>query len=642
MSKLPFTSLRYRALLTETLPYEVPLIFSNDRYFVALSVETDDPPLVAEYKKLLELHGVYSIPYTYEVRKNSQKNTNLGIIHPIKQKEIAEFYERFAGIMLHHCGVSESSLRHPASVAPFYGRNVDSNDGSATKKGVVHAHNADDLPDLSHIISYFTYESYNLLGKFVDSREFLRYEKRYSFLRTLDVSKCFFNIYTHSIGWAVKSKELAKKTVNCFSFEAEMDLLMQRCNYNETNGIVVGPEFSRVFAEIILQDVDREVAGRVEDRTGFRAGREYVMRRYVDDYFIFGDSVAVLDKVSDAIAAELERYKLFLNSAKRETKSRPFVSKISLAKQEVKRVLSELHEQIDTESVEALVSSVKAKNRAIRRKVNEVRIIVAKYDIEFNNLSAWLLGALHRVLSKISRRIDSKLDANASGELIRPIGSILELVFYICSVDFRVRTTYALGQIVGTVFQLKEKLEDSSADQVEQITHEELVQYISVADIMPEDYARKDWIEVFNVLLCGAHFIGTEFVKDKQVLKMLRRLNNVDGMTYFRFVTLKFCFLKAPQAFKVELDVLNDWAESRLSSPERIRLEAECFLLLCDFLSSPDVAAARKGKVFRNAVGGNAANATVERLGQTVGFSDWDGVRISHLLKRRKLRPVYT
>ena len=34
---------------------------------------------------------------------------------------------------------------------------------------------------------------------------------------------------------------------------------MQRLNYNETNGIVIGPEFSRIFAEIILQRVDKEV-----------------------------------------------------------------------------------------------------------------------------------------------------------------------------------------------------------------------------------------------------------------------------------------------------------------------------------------------------------------------------------------------
>ena len=34
---------------------------------------------------------------------------------------------------------------------------------------------------------------------------------------------------------------------------------MQEMNYNETNGIVIGPEFSRIFAEVILQQIDTSV-----------------------------------------------------------------------------------------------------------------------------------------------------------------------------------------------------------------------------------------------------------------------------------------------------------------------------------------------------------------------------------------------
>src|SRR3546814_5059604 len=62
-----------------------------------------------------------------------------------------------------------------------------------------------------------------------------------------------------TITWAVKDKLLAKEFKSAYSFEAQFDKLMQRANYNETKGIVVGPEFSRVFAEIILQRVDQKV-----------------------------------------------------------------------------------------------------------------------------------------------------------------------------------------------------------------------------------------------------------------------------------------------------------------------------------------------------------------------------------------------
>lgn len=44
------------------------------------------------------------------------------------------------------------------------------------------------------------------------------------------------------------------------SFGSKFDSLMQRMNYNETNGILIGPEVSRIFSEIILQAVDAEVS----------------------------------------------------------------------------------------------------------------------------------------------------------------------------------------------------------------------------------------------------------------------------------------------------------------------------------------------------------------------------------------------
>src|SRR3546814_6195653 len=71
---------------------------------------------------------------------------------------------------------------------------------------------------------------------------------------------------------------------------------MQRANYNETNGIVVGPEFSRVFAEIILQRVDQKVIANLAVN-GLVFNRDYEIRRYVDDFFVFSNATEILDKV---------------------------------------------------------------------------------------------------------------------------------------------------------------------------------------------------------------------------------------------------------------------------------------------------------------------------------------------------------
>ena len=53
----------------------------------------------------------------------------------------------------------------------------------------------------------------------------------------MDIARCFYHIYTHTIAWAVKGKEQAKELIGKETFENAFDTLMQHANYNETNGI---------------------------------------------------------------------------------------------------------------------------------------------------------------------------------------------------------------------------------------------------------------------------------------------------------------------------------------------------------------------------------------------------------------------
>ncbi|TOB85966.1 hypothetical protein CGJ95_23980, partial [Vibrio parahaemolyticus] len=62
---------------------------------------------------------------------------------------------------------------------------------------------------------------------------------------------------SHSVSWAAKEKEHIKEHVQYSNqVSQQLDTLMQRSNNNETNGICVGSEFSRVFSEIIFQRID--------------------------------------------------------------------------------------------------------------------------------------------------------------------------------------------------------------------------------------------------------------------------------------------------------------------------------------------------------------------------------------------------
>jgi len=115
--------------------------------------------------------------------------------------------------------------------------------------------------EYENLRSFFSYKDYGNIHKFYESPVFHQCEKRFDKLLKLDVSKCFDSIYTHSIAWAIHDKEVVKEALGASktSFAGKFDSLMQNMNYGETNGILIGPEFSRVFAEMILQAVDRSI-----------------------------------------------------------------------------------------------------------------------------------------------------------------------------------------------------------------------------------------------------------------------------------------------------------------------------------------------------------------------------------------------
>ena len=324
--------------------------------------------------------------------------TTLSIVHPASQQNISQFYEDHHHSILASCSISKFTLRRPLEVAQKYAEVVSQDQRSSLKSGTVQQEADETEADISHIVSYFSYERYNLLGKFIKLREFLDLEKQFVRLRTLDISKCFFNIYTHSITWAVKDKRFAKENRNTYSFKSEFDTLMQRANYNETNEIVIGPEISRIFAEIIFQSIDRLVQNALSE-ANIIAGKHYEVRRYVDDYFIFSNTDELIDRIEATLRDELERFKLFINDRKSETFHRPFVSNLSQARNELRDIVSSLWSIFDDGDA-VIVDAIRKRQRWLNKTITQVRLIVAKHGVEFGNISGWLLAALRNFIKK--------------------------------------------------------------------------------------------------------------------------------------------------------------------------------------------------------------------------------------------------
>lgn len=361
--------LRYKAervLFSDVLPYELPVIFSN-RYFYRFLIENEvklengnvkykanaeqavkdilmlmfDAPNERELQKCdMRRERLKTIPFNFNILHKLTKARSLSVVHPANQIEMVAFYEKYKSLMLYYCNRDEFSLRHPKKVACYFYYRDKLHHQLLGRK-------ADPLELFFHeyenLKSYFSYHRYTKIHKFYEDYLYQRAEKKFPHLLKFDVQSCFDSIYTHSIAWATNGgKDSYKQNFkpNDRTFGIEFDSVMERMNYNETNGIVIGPEFSRIFAEIIMQHIDCSVKKKLLE-AGYRENVDYLCYRYVDDFFFFYNDEIVKDKALKLFDVEMKEYKLSISDSKTFKYDRPFITSLTIAKQNIDRLITE-------------------------------------------------------------------------------------------------------------------------------------------------------------------------------------------------------------------------------------------------------------------------------------------------------------
>lgn len=133
----------------------------------------------------------------------------------------------------------------------------------------------------------------------------------------LDIQAFFDSIYTHSVSWAMHTKNIAKKNkINKNLVGNLLDSSLQKLNGGQTNGILVGNAVSRIISEIILCSVDIEIKKKL---------KEVNYLRYVDDYYIFVKDSSKIDNIIAIFRQELAKFELILNENKLRINESPFL-----------------------------------------------------------------------------------------------------------------------------------------------------------------------------------------------------------------------------------------------------------------------------------------------------------------------------
>lgn len=124
----------------------------------------------------------------------------------------------------------------------------------------------------------------------------------------IDTSRFYPSIYTHAIAWAYHTKVAAKANHTDALSMNVIDKIIRSAQRNQTIGIPVGPDTSRIIAEIISVAVDEEFRKRVD-------GNVYGVR-LVDDVIFGAESPAHGQQILNAYREALREFELDINEVK--------------------------------------------------------------------------------------------------------------------------------------------------------------------------------------------------------------------------------------------------------------------------------------------------------------------------------------
>ncbi|MGN7721205.1 antiviral reverse transcriptase Drt3b [Chitinophaga sp. 22620] len=491
--KIPIKYKKERVVIADILPYEIPVTFSNRHFYdflVRYKVEIDNggikwkknSPAIENIIQLLfginknkpivnnSIKNISSptIPFNYKISHKENDFRTLTIIHPKSQVAMVEFYEKYKEMILHYCNNSPFSIRRAHKVAKFKYFKDKTHINSLAQDQEFESFEEHDK-EYEHLKTYFVYKNYGNIHKFYESYKYHRCEKKYNKLLKFDISKCFDSIYTHSITWALINKDITKLHLSESdkTFGGEFDALMQKLNYNETNGIVIGPEFSRIFAELILQRIDNNVFLNLKKK-GLYHKKDYEVFRYVDDFFVFYNNEVTKEEILKTFRLELKEYKFYLNDAKNLLYEKPIITEITIAKQKITEAIknnlifkieennTEPHPDgipkdapIPPDKEQILYGSIYVSSNKL---ITKIKTIIKETKVEYKDILNYTLSLIDRHVAKIIKDYKSiTKKKNNEKELVKALLEILDVTFFLYAVSPRVNTTIKLSRILRRI-----------------------------------------------------------------------------------------------------------------------------------------------------------------------------------------------
>ena len=278
--------------------------------------------------------------------------------------------------------------------------------------------------------NYFKIFPFTSINGFTDSQYWRLSNFKYKYFAKIDYKSCFDSIYSHVYSQIIEPHMIDSKKAHNSNLFIVIDRILQNINGRSSNGILVGPEFSRMVAEILLEHIDIQVYLYLEKKGLFHKN-DYRIYRYVDDIFIFTKESSYLDTIIQAYTSNANQYRLSINELKLIKAETPCLVKDWLEKTRVLAdSISHLFFQGKSKEYNSLPEEEKhilLKVSSLNRLKDEITSLMKNFPAERKTIVSFLLSAL---LNNISKRKEGYKLFNEK-KAVKHATSLLDLTLFI-------------------------------------------------------------------------------------------------------------------------------------------------------------------------------------------------------------------
>lgn len=666
--KQKITYLKERAVLSDTLPYETPAIFSN-RYFYRfllnnkieiqdgeISFDNTNPDIIEILKLMLNVNldsgraffkkSERNIPFTFKIAHKKNDFRNLSLIHPLNQLMVVDFYDKYKDSIRYFSNQSEFSIRKPFKIAK--NRYINSYLQKQRKGQTTHSKIEIYGKEEEHLKSFFTYKKYSNIHRFFESYEYQRCEKKFDKLYKFDINKCFDSIYTHTIAWALLNKETVKDNLNGkldATFAGKFDKLMQNMNYGETNGILIGAEISRIFAELILQKIDKNARDKLRKKE-YLHKTHYEIFRYVDDYFIFYDDEQVKDKIIETFKHELKEYNLYVSDTKTVEFVKPIITDLTIAKTKITDLINEYFsykiKENTTENEKQWIISLRSND-----VITKFKMIVKETNIEYKDILNYSIATIEKRFLKIIGKFENSDNQKLYSDMFVSFTmQLLDFLFFIYSVSPRVTSTIKIVSLISKLLQFikddksNEKiLKDYQVELIYKKIYDEILQILKKNKL--KEYTQNETL----YLLLTLNELGKDYRLDSDELYKYFFEDGIE-LNYFVIVSLLYYIKKIIRYSDMKIKLL-ECIEKKFKgyNKDNLRKNTELTLLLMDLMTCPYIEISDKNRFLSlNGITDAAIQNKIVTFSskQKYWFIKWQDFNLAEEIEMKKSQEVYS